>query len=447
MNFILRGVRVIDPLARLDAPRQDVWIDSGRIVAIYHHIDEGAVPVVDLTPPDGGEPCVLCPGFIDLHTHLREPGDDAAETVMSGARAAAAGGYTCIVAMANTQPPIDAPERVAEAYARAADAPIAVLQAAALTRGLAGAKLTDVTGCIAAGAVAISDDGRNAASPRLVVQALQRVAKSGRPVLIHPEDEEAIAQINGATGSVVRCVERPVDVEARAVDVALRALAHARTGRLHLQHLTAARSVEQLRRAREREQTVTAEVTPHHLAMWLPVEVPPEPVSLLKVNPPLRTEADRTALIHALRDGTIDAVATDHAPHVASDKDCDYEDAAPGMIGLETALATCLTLGGMGGEWIPTLVERLTAGPHRVLGAAAGIPEPRLHIGEPASAVLFDPAAEWTVEPDALHSRSRNTPLLGMRLRGRVLLTLSEGRAVHWDAERIPYVAEEVAHA
>ena len=447
MNFILRGVRVIDPLARLDAHGQDVWIDSGRIVAIYHHIDEGSVPVVDLTPAPRAEECVLCPGFIDLHTHLREPGDEESETVKSGARAAAAGGFTSIVAMANTRPPIDTPERVADAYARAVDAPGAVLQVAALSRDAAGAKLTDVQGCLAAGAVAIGDDGRNAASPRLVVQALQRAAKGGRPVMIHPEDEEAIAQINDATGSVVRCVDRPPQVETRAVDVAIRALAHARTGRLHLQHLSTARSVEMVRRAVEQGLEVTAEVTPHHLAMWLPVEAPPEPVSLLKVNPPLRTDADRAALVHALRDGTIDALATDHAPHRAEEKSRDYANAAPGMIGLETALATCLTLGGMGGEWIPTLVERMTAGPHRVLGAAIGIPAPRLHIGEMATAALFDPDAEWTVDAESLRSRSHNTPLLGARLKGRVLLTLSEGRVVHADAERIPVAAGEVAHA
>ena len=447
MNFILRGVRVIDPLARLDARSQDVWMDSGRIVAIYHHIEEGAVPVIDLTPAPGAQECVLCPGFIDLHTHLREPGDEDAETVASGARAAAAGGFTTIVAMANTQPPIDTPERVADAYARAADAPVTVLQVAALTRDVAGAKLTDVQGCLAAGAVAIGDDGRNAASPRLVVQALERASKGGRPVMIHPEDEEAIAQINGATGSVVRCVDRPPQVEARAVDIAVRALAHARAGRLHLQHLTTARSVEALRRAVEQGFDVTAEVTPHHLAMWLPVEQPPDPVSLLKVNPPLRTEADRAALVHALRDGTIDALATDHAPHRAGEKARDYADAAPGMIGLETALAACITLGGMGGEWIATLVERMTAGPHRVLGSVIGIPEPRLHIGEVATAVLFDPDAEWTVDAASLHSRSTNTPLLGARLKGRVLLTLNEGRMVHRDAARMPMMESEVAHA
>ena len=447
MNFILRGVRVVDPLARLDAHGQDVWVDSGRIVAIYRRIEDSTAPVIDLTPASGQEECVLCPGFVDLHSHLREPGDEEAETVSTGARAAAAGGFTCVVAMANTRPPIDTPERVDGAYARAAGASVAVLQVAALTSDVAGGKLTDVAGCLAAGAVAIGDDGRNAASPRLVVQALQRAAKRGRPVMIHPEDEEAIAQMNDTTGSVVRCVERPPQVEARAVDVAIRALRHARTGHLHLQHVTTARSVEMVRRAREEGLQVTAEVTPHHLAMWLPVEHPPEPVSLLKVNPPLRTEADRAALIHALRDGTIDAVATDHAPHRAADKNCDYADAAPGMIGLETALATCVSLGGMGGEWIPTLVERLTAGPHRVLGPALGIPEPRLHIGEAATAVLFDPGAEWTVDAASLQSRSSNTPLLGSRLRGRVLLTLCKGRVAHCVAERIPIAAAEAAHA
>jgi dihydroorotase len=447
VNCILRGVRVIDPLARLDTTGQDVWIEAGRIIGIYRGIRQTGMPVVDLTPAPGRAPCVLCPGFIDLHAHLREPGDEAAETIVTGARAGAAGGFTHLVAMANTKPPVDTPDRVARAIARAADAPIDVLQAAAMTAGLEGNALVDIARCIKAGAVAISDDGRNAASPRLLARALRDAARSSRPVLVHPEDEEAIAQINATHGSVALSPDRPPETEARAVDLAIRALAHVGAGRLHLQHISTADTVEAVGRAKQRGLALTAEVTPHHLGMWQPVAEPPDPHSLLKVNPPLRTEHDRTALIHALRDGTIDAVATDHAPRTAAEKAVAYADAAPGMVGLETALAMCLTLGAMGEEWLPTLVERLTAGPYRVLGASSGIAEPRLRIGEDATCTLFDPDEPWVVGDEPMQSGSRNTPLLGVELRGRVLLTIARGRAVYHDAARLQLPAEVVASA
>jgi len=451
VNCILRGVRVIDPLARRDATGEDVWLSEGRIIAIYKHMGEGNLPVIDLTPPPGGTPVILCPGFIDLHTHLREPGDEGAETLHSGSQAAAAGGFTHVLAMANTVPPIDSPERVKEATFRAVASSVQVLTGCALTTGLQGDELVDMEACAAAGAAAFSDDGRNSCSPRLLSEAIGRAASIGRPVLIHPEDEEIIAQANRVQGSVQRCALRPVEAETRAVDFALRALVHAGRGHVHLQHLSAAASVELLRRAKEGGANVTAEATPHHLGMWLPFAAEPQPPGLLKVNPPLRTDQDREALIQALREGVIDAVATDHAPHRVEEKALPYEQAAPGMIGLELALAVCITLGGMDGDWIPTLVDRLTIGPYRVLGHSSGIRAPRLRIGEAATCVLFDPAAEWTVEPAHLRSASQNTPLLGARLRGRVLMTLVDGALVHHDRQRLPWPAPiagpEAAHA
>lgn len=441
MNCILRGVRVIDPLAHRDAVNQDVWLSEGRIIAIYKHMGEGTLPVVDLTPPPGGTPVILCPGFIDLHTHLREPGDEGAETLHSGSQAAAAGGFTQLVTMANTVPPIDSPDRVKEATFRAVVASVQVLTGCALTTGLQGDELVDLEACAAAGAAAFSDDGHNSLSPRLLSEAIGRAATLRRPVMVHPEDEEYLAQINRVQGSVQRSSHRPVEAETRAVDYALRALAHTGRGQVHLQHISAAASVDMLRRAREEGVAVTAEVTPHHLAMWLPFATDPDPSGLLKVNPPLRGERDRAAVVQALREGLIDAVATDHAPHRVEEKTVPYERAAPGMIGLELALAVCITLGGMGGDWIPTLIERLTAGPYRVLGTASGLREPRLRIGEAATCVLFDPAAEWTVEPMHLRSNSQNTPLLGARLKGRVLMTLVDGALVHHDRQRLPWPA------
>jgi dihydroorotase len=439
VNVILRGVRVIDPLAGLDAERYDVWLSDGRIAAVDRHVNASGVPVIDLTPPAGRAPRVVCPGFVDLHAHLREPGEDAKETVDSGAHAAAAGGFTQVVAMANTHPPVDSPAHVGEARARATARRVAVHTVAAVTVGLRGERLVDVAGCAAAGAVAFSDDGRNAAPERLLTDALRAAARFERTVLVHPEDEGMVAAANPGVTSVVRCPERPAECEETAVRSALRALETAGEGRLHLQHLSAATSLDLLRDARERELLVTAEVTPHHLAMWLPFEVEPDPVGLRKVNPPLRTEADREAMVQALRGGLLDCVATDHAPHTATDKSVSYSEAAPGMVGLETALAICLTLGGMSGGWLPVLVERMTSGPYRVLGDAVGLREPRLRRGEPADCVLFDPDEEWVVGAEPMRSHSRNTPLLGMKLRGRVLLTLAGGR--------VAYVNQSTLHA
>jgi dihydroorotase len=431
LNVVLRGIRVIDSLAGRDQLDMDVWLRGGRIEAIERRIRTEQVPTLDLARAPGLPEVVLCPGFIDLHTHLREPGGEDAETVGSGAEAAALGGFTQLVAMANTRPPVDSPERLADARRRARQVPVRVLTAAAVTAGLRGRDLVDTAACAAAGAAAFTDDGRNAAPTRLLAEALRAAAEVDRVVLVHPEDEAMVAAANPGVPSVVRCPHRPAECEVVAVEQALRALTQAGRGRLHLQHLSCAGSLDLLRTARELDFPVTAEVTPHHLAMWLPFEREPDPPALRKVNPPLRSEHDRRALVEALREGLLDAVATDHAPHPTEAKVGDYADTAPGMIGLETALATCLTLGGMGGAWLPVLVERLTAGPWRVLGAAAGLREPRLRVGQPCSFVLFDPDQEWVVGAEPLASRSGNTPLLGVPLRGRVMLTVSEGAIVH----------------
>jgi dihydroorotase len=446
LNVILRGVRVIDPLAGLDADGQDVWLESGLIRAVERHIDSASVPVIDFTPAPGAQSIVMCPGFIDLHAHLRQPGDATVETIASGAQAAAAGGFTHVVAMANTDPPIDTPERVAAAVGIARGAAVHVMHVAAVSRGLQGEHLVDIRGCIEAGAVALSDDGRNASGPELLSEALRQADEFARPVFVHPEDEKAIARLNYEGCPVMRCPDRPPETEVDAVKTAVKALARADCGHLHLQHVSASGSLDPLRRARAAGHAITAEVTPHHLARWA-ASSPPSPESLRKVNPPLRSWSDRNAVLTALREGLIDAVATDHAPHRAAEKTASYAAAAAGMVGFETALAVCLTLGDMGGAWLPVLVERLTAGPHRVLGSASGVPEPRLTIGQPATCVLFDPEAAWTVTTETLRSRSHNTPWIGAELRGRVLLTIANGRVVHSLDARIPVSEEEAAHA
>lgn len=445
VNCILRGVRVIDPAAGLDVAGQDVWLSEGRIIAIYREIGAGTVPVIDLTPLPGESPCILTPGFIDLHAHLREPGDEAAETVQSGAVAAAAGGFTTVVAMANTDPPVDTPGRVAAAVQRGAGAAVQVVPVAAVTTGLAGETLVDVDGCAAAGAAGFSDDGRNLARRDLLAEAIRRAHRVDRVVMVHPEDEAIIAAHNGRASTPNRSPDRPEEAETAAVRTALEALSQAGCGRLHLQHISTAAAVDLLRQARNDGLAVTAEATPHHLSMWTPTAGSALPPALLKVNPPLRRERDRNALIAGVREGVIDAIATDHAPHREENKMGDPVHAAAGMTGLETALAVCITLGGFGGDWIPVLLERLTAGAHRVLGAGVGVRAPRLRVGELATCVLFDPAATWTVG-ETTRSLSTNTPFRGQRLHGRVLLTLAEGRVAHRDVDRIP-VATELAGA
>lgn len=442
MRLLLRGVRVIDPAARLDAHGRDVWIEDGRLMGVDGWPPDRG-PVTDLTPAPGQPACVVCPGFIDLHAHLREPGDAAAETVLSGAAAAAAGGFTAVVAMANTKPPIDTPGRVRAAVASNDAAPIPVLQVAAMTHGLDGHRLTDIAGCAAAGAIAIGDDGRNAASGALLESGIRAAAAVSRPVYVHPEDESAIARSGDGQTALPLRTNRPPEIEVRAVDTAIDALRRAGIGRLHLQHVSTAGAVDLLRRAKDEGLPVTAEVTPHHLTMVRSAMAADD--ASRKVNPPLREQEDVDAVRRALADGVIDAVATDHAPHTAAQKRGGYEHAAPGMVGFETALPLCLSAAGFAGALLPHLVERLTVGPHRVLGPEAALPAPHLGAGEAATLTLFDPAAEWTVDEATLVSRSSNTPLAGTRVRGRVLLTMASGRVVHADTSRLQ-PSMEVAH-
>ena len=440
MRLWLRGVRVIDPAVDLDAGNRDVWIEDGRLIAIDHGPSaEGAHPI-DLTPRDGEPPCVLCPGFIDVHAHLREPGDTKAETVLSGAAAAAAGGFTTVVAMANTHPPIDTPKHVADAVRRNSEAQVLVLQVAALTHGLSGHRLTDIDGCIEAGAVAIGDDGRNAASGELLEEGIRVAGRRECPVFVHSEDEEAIARRAGHGVHLPVVAVRPPEVEIRAVDTAIGALRRAATGRLHLQHLSTEGAIDLLRHARENGLVVTAEVTPHHLTMQQSAMLPDDP--LHKVNPPIRGADDVEAVRHALASGLIDAIATDHAPHGDADKRQPYECAAAGMIGLETALAQCLTIPEFAGIGLPRLIAALTTGPHQVLGVHTPVNAPRLRVDAPATVTLFDPAAPWTVSEESLLSRSHNTPLLGTTLRGRVLLTVASGRVLHIDEARLAQPAQ-----
>jgi dihydroorotase len=341
---------------------------------------------------------VLSPGWCDLHAHLREPGFPEKETLATGAAAAAAGGFTQVVAMANTQPVTDTAERVRANMARARDLPVRILFGGALTEGLEGRRPTDAVGLKAAGAVALSDDGRHALDLPTLVAALRNATAAGLPVLIHPQDE--------SLGS------EPA-AELAAVEQALAALRQVPQARLHLQHVSLATAFPLIAEAKRAGLALTAEATPHHL--WLTSDALQRWGALAKVNPPLRTEHDVVALRNAVIDGTIDIVATDHAPHEAAAKR-DVEMTAPGISGFETAAGILLTLG------LPWLVvyRACVAGPRAILG-----------IPIPPDWILIDPAESWTVEPDRFLSRGRNTPMAGTGLTGRVRMTICRHQVVH----------------
>ena len=380
---------------------------------------------------------VLVPGFIDLHAHLREPGFEESETVATGARAALAGGFTTICAMPNTEPALDSAGLVGELLARAAAAGAArVLPIGTITRGRRGKELADLMELAAAGCVAFSDDGSPVADARLFRSALLYAAAAGRPISEHAQDPALVGKGVMHEGAVSAKLGLPGQPSASEDSAIARDIALARdTGaRLHVAHLSTAGAVELVRRAKSAGVAVTAEVTPHHLAMtdeWvagrraLAWEEGPSSTaaqampydSSTKVNPPLRTLADVRACWAGLADGTIDAIATDHAPHSSEKKDVEYDQAAFGISTIETALP--LVLGGVRAGWatLAQVIAALTTGPARVLGRTV-----------PADDwVLFDPDREWTVSAETLRSKGRNTPLLGRLLRGRVLLAIVGG--------------------
>jgi dihydroorotase len=372
---------------------------------------------------------LVVPGFIDLHAHLREPGFEDSETIASGAMAALRGGFTTVCAMPNTEPAIDSPGLVAELLARGRSAGCArVLPVAAITRGRQGRELADLVELAAAGAVAFSDDGSPVEDARLFRSALEYARVTGRPVIEHPQDMALSAKgvmHEGAVSARLGLPGMPSAAEETAVarDIALAKMTGAR---LHLTHLSTAGSIELVRLAKAGGVPITCDVTPHHLAMtdeWVAGsrafawEVPDEALqgvpydSSTKVNPPLRTHADVRALWVGLEDGTVDAIATDHAPHASVKKDVEFDQAAFGISGLETALA--LVLGGVRVRWAPigSVIDALTVGPARVLGVAL----------REDDWIAIDRDAEWLVTAGELVSKGKNTPILGRTVMGRVV--------------------------
>jgi len=426
-RLLVVGGRLLDPAGGLDR-FADLRLRDGRIAAIEPRLaaDDDEV-VLD------ARGCVVAPGFVDLHCHLGEPGYEDRETLATGTRAAAAGGFTTVCCMGDTNPRLDCGAEIAALRARAAAAGVVrVLPIGCVTRGREGSELAELGELAAAGAVAFSDDARPVRGSRLLRHALAYSAMLGRPVVEHAVDADLAEGGLVHEGPVATWLGLP-GVPAAAEEIAVaRAIALARLtgGRLHLAHLSTAGAVDQVRAAQAEGLAVTAEVTPHHLLLTADVvragpDRRPYDTST-RLDPPLRSAADAAALVAAVADGTIAAVATDHRPQRQVDKDCEYAYAAPGATALETALGAIMELVVAERLSLQAAVRALTSGPAAVFGLDAG----RLAVGGPADLVVFDPDAAWTVEPTRFHSRGKSTPLAGRTLHGRVRATLVGGALV-----------------
>ncbi|HZQ65980.1 MAG TPA: dihydroorotase [Gaiellaceae bacterium] len=418
-DLVVRSARVIDPVEGIDA-LLDVRVDGGVISEIGLNVDANGHRVVE------GRGLVLAPAFVDPHVHLRTPGREDEETIASGTAAAAAGGYCAILAMPNTDPVVDSAAVLGSLVDTArAEAEVPVGFLAAITKGQVGHELTEMAELADAGAAGFSDDGRPVVAPGLMRRALQYNAITGRRIAVHCEEPtlSGDGQIHeGTVSAELGFAGYPSVGESLMVGRDL-ALARYEQQPVHLLHLSARESVELVAAAQAAGVQATAEATPHHLV--LTDEAVRSLDANLKMNPPLRSEDDRSALVAAVRDGTISVIATDHAPHARHEKDVPFEEAPFGVTGLETAFAALNThLVEPGLISLPTLLERMSAGPAR----AFGLEPPRIAPGSPANLVLLDPRAEWTVDQACFRSRSSNSWLLGETLRGRVRMTVASGR-------------------
>ena len=456
VDLDLSGAWLIDPASGRSGAA-DLVIANGRIESVAWLEGDDAAGIDD-------RGIVVAPGFTDLHVHLREPGGTAAETIDSGLQAAAHGGFTTVCAMPNTSPPIDRSSMVmrAERAAAMSGSPVRLLQYGAITAGRAGEQLAPLGELADAGVIGFSDDGSPVQDAALFRNALAYAAMLGRPVVDHPEDLRLTGGAEASEGLIATVLGLrgwPAAAEAEAVarDIALLAeVVRDQPGaRLHLTHLSTAASLAHVRAAKAAGLPVTCDVTPHHLALtdeWLAgarrwawealdrdgaardpwrdgvITAPPYDATL-RVNPPLRSALDARACLEALADGTVDAIATDHAPHTEVDKAVEFGAARPGIAGIETALGILLEAVDAGLLPLPRVVEALTVGPAAVLGierAHQGIAE-----GAPADVVVFDRAARWTVGADTLRTKGFGHPLDGRALPGEVVLTIAAGRLAH----------------
>jgi len=407
-SLLIKGGRIVDPASGID-----------RVADLL--IKDGLVERISLA----NQRELVVPGLIDIHTHLREPGREDEETILSGSQAAAAGGFTGVACMANTQPPIESQEGVRFVLERAQQAKCRIYPIAAVTKGLKGEELTEAADLVRAGAVALSDDGNPISNSQIMRRALEYSKALGIPICSHCEDRD-LSSGGGMNESSTSTLLGLVGIPSISEEVTVARdilLAQFTQGRLHLAHLSTAGSLELVKEAKKRGVRVTAEVTPHHLILsdeLIRASFDPN----LKMNPPLRGKEDIEALRKGLTDGTIDCIVTDHAPHSTEEKDVEFDAAPFGIIGLETSLGLILTeLYHKGILNLQTIISLMSANPAKILGIKGG----NLRVGSPADVTIIDLEKEWQVGPAKFRSKSRNTPFGGWTLQGKAVATIVGG--------------------
>ncbi|HQE05513.1 MAG: dihydroorotase [Tepidanaerobacteraceae bacterium] len=422
MKTLLKGARLLDPGQNFDAI-MDILIVDGKIAEIKPDINISDTEIIDLSGK------LATPGLIDMHVHFRDPGYEYKEDIESGSMSAAAGGFTAVACMPNTNPPLDNSSLIEYVKSKASKVgKVKVLPIGCVTKGQKGEEITEMGDMARAGAVAFSDDGKPVASASLMRKAMVYAAMFDRLIIDHCEDpslfeggqinEGRVSTLLGLMGIPSACEEIMV-----ARDILL---AREMKTPVHIAHISTRGSVELVRWAKREGVKVSCEVTPHHLT--LTEEAVMDYDTNAKVNPPLRTKEDLEALLEGLKDGTVDAIATDHAPHHIDEKDLEFDKAAFGLIGLETALGVILTkVVGENGIPLNTVIEKMTVGPAKVLGLDMGT----LKVGGPADITVIDLEREWTVDKDKFFSKGRNTPFHGFKLKGKAVMTIVDGKSAY----------------
>ena len=428
-SILIRGGQLIDPSTGTDSNR-DLLLRDGRVAAVDLPGQLDALAQIENATLIDASGAVVAPGLIDIHVHLREPGQSYKETIASGTRAAAAGGFTSVCAMPNTSPVNDSPDTTRWMLSPERQPAVRVFPIAAATLGSLGETLTDYAALHEAGAVAVSDDGKPIFSDAMMQQCLLAAAAVGLPVIQHAEDTRLTQNASmhaGALAFRLGLKGMPAEAESRIVERDIALLANIPNGHLHVAHLSTASALEAVRRAKRSGLHVTCEVTPHHFA--LTEEAVGDYNTHAKMSPPLRSESDRAALIEGLLDGTVDAIATDHAPHAIHEKEQEFERAPNGILGLETALGiSLLVLHRQHGMALSRVLALLSTQPARLLKLEH---RGSLEVSSFADVAIFSKEEQWKFRVNESKSKSRNSPFDGWILPGRILLTISEGHIAH----------------